>query len=347
MNPFRVARSPVALLALAFLLFTPAFAHAESVFDLFSILQEPPDPETRPPSVTFVEGDRKATDEILLINLKTVITDHADEDPSPFDMKKSLLDRIRKDVDAALRRPEIKAVLLEVDTPGGEVTASDIIYHQLLKLREAKKPVLALIGSLGASGGYYVACAADQIWAHPTSIVGSIGVLMTSYNIEKFAAMIGLRQVSLKSERTPKKDFLSPFRELTPEEHAMLVAIINSMHDRFLEIVAKARKKTVQEVTPLADGSIFTSSQALEKGLLDAIGYRDEAIARLKELAKLDKVKLVRRKSRKGIADLIAGFSEAHSGMPAVLNRLESLLEGQGAVRPLFQLSVPAVSAEK
>lgn len=317
-------------------------AHAEGIFDLFNVIGGATDPDARPPSVTYVEGDKKATDEILLISLKAVISDRDEDESSPFDLKKNLIDRLKKDIEAGLKRSEIKAVLIEIDSPGGEVTASDIIYHHLLKFRDAKKPVLALIGSLGASGGYYVACAADQIWAHPTSIVGSIGVLMSSYNIEKLAGMVGFRQISLKSERTPKKDILSPFREMTPEEQAMLIAIVNSMHDRFIEIVAKARNKTVQETTPLADGSIYTSRQALDKGLLDGIGYREDAIAKLKELAKIDKAKLVRRKIRKGIAELIAGLSEAHSGAPTLLNRLETLLEQQGALRPLFQLQSPS-----
>ncbi|MFZ2957543.1 MAG: signal peptide peptidase SppA [Candidatus Ozemobacteraceae bacterium] len=324
-----------AVLLVAVFLATPA--HAQGLFDLIGSLTG--NQSDAKPSVSYLEGDKNAADEILLIRIRGVITEPDDGDSTmPFDVKKSMIDRVKKEIDTAIERPQIKAVLLEVDSPGGEITASDILHHQLSRLKASKKPMVALIGSLGASGGYYTACAADQIWAHPTSIIGSIGVIMRSMNMEKLASTIGIKAVTLISDRTPKKDLFSPFREMTPEEKAMLLSIVDSSYDRFVEIVAAARKKSIKDITTLADGGIFTSKQALDKGLIDGIGYREDAIVKACDLAGIKTSKLVRRKARRSIGELISEFAEMHSGAPALLSRLETLIQTSGTSKILFQM---------
>ncbi|MBF0546172.1 MAG: signal peptide peptidase SppA [Candidatus Riflebacteria bacterium] len=290
---------------------------------------------TKKTEVVYVEGDKNASDEILLIKINGVISETEEE--GPLDLKKDIIENIKKEVKLALKREKIKAILLEINSPGGEVTTCDIIYHQLLKIKDAKKPIVALIGTIGASGGYYIACAADKIMAHPTSIIGSIGVLMQGFNIEKLANVIGIKDVTIKSLNTPKKDILSPFREMTPEEKKMLTGIVDFMYNRFVEIVAKARGKSSKEITPLADGSIFSSSEAQKNGLIDSIGYRDEAIEEVLELSNLKSAKLVKRKIKKNVIQLFNEFADMNSSIKKVLALLESSLSGKTQMKLMLE----------
>jgi len=295
-------------------------------------------------NVTYIEGDQTASAEVLLITVKGVIKDGDEEDKMPFEIRQNMVDKLKKDVHVALERDQVKAVLLEIDSPGGEVTAADVIHHHLSKIRAAKKPVLALIGMMGASGGYYVACAADQIWAHPTSIVGSIGVIMQGANLEKLAQLVGYRHIPIKSDRTPKKDILSPFREMTAEERTMLLSIVDSLYDRFIDIVCAARGKTREEIGKVADGSIFTAQQAVNNGLLDGIGYRDEAFVKVLQLAGLETGKLVKRKTKKGFSEIISEIADAGSGMPGLWARFQAMLEADSTPSMEYRLKLPGMN---
>lgn len=317
-------------------------ASAQGLFDLFGTMSGTG--SDKKPKVTYVEGDETATDEVLLISVKGVIRDSEGEEKAPFELKQNMIEKLKKDVRAAIDREQIKAVLLEIDSPGGEVTAADVIYHHLGKIRTAGKPIVALIGMMGASGGYYVACAADQIWAHPTSIVGSIGVIMQGANLEKLAQMIGYKYVPLKSDRTPKKDILSPFREMTEAERTMLISIVDNLYDRFLDIVCAARKKDRKEITKLADGSIFTAQQAVANGLLDGIGYREEAYAKVMELAKLKSAQLVKRKTKKEFRELLMELADVGSGMPGFWMRLQSMIEAGSTPSMEYRLNLPGTN---
>lgn len=278
--------------------------------------------------VEFVEGDNDADEEILLIRINGVIQEHNEEDAMPLKMAKDPMESLKKDLEAARKRKAIKAVLIEINSPGGEVTASDIIYHQIKKMREdTGKPVVALIGAMGASGAYYVACSADRILAHPTSIVGSIGVLMQSMNVQELAGKVGLKAVTLKSDKTPMKDVLSPFKEMTVEEKAMLLQIINGVYDRFIDIVAGSRKIDREAVIKLADGGIYTAAKAKESRLIDEIGYREDAMAEACKLANIKSAALVKRITKKGFAELWADMSEMNSSLPALTSQLKTLLQ--------------------
>lgn len=278
--------------------------------------------------VEFLEGDEDAKEEILLIRIRGVIQERDEEDGMPFQQGKDMFVTLKKDLDAARKRKAIKAVLLEINSPGGEVTASDVIYHQIKKMsEETGKPVVALIGTMGASGAYYVACAAEKIMAHPTSIIGSIGVLMQAMNVQQLAEKIGFKAVTLKSDKTPMKDVLSPFKEMTVEEKAMLLEIINSIYNRFIEIVATSRKLDQAAVIKLADGGIYNAERAKEAGLIDAIGYREDAMAEACKLAGIKSAALVKRISKKGLAELWSEMSEMSSGLPALTSELKTLLQ--------------------
>jgi protease-4 len=179
--------------------------------------------------------------------------------------------------------------VLRISSPGGEVTACDTIYHELMEFKKAKQvPVVASIVDMGASGGYYIASAADTIIAHPTAVVGSIGVLLQTFDISGLFQKIGVGSYAVKS--SPMKDILSPFRDRTPEEKQVLQGLINDFYQRFVEVVAaRPGGPARDEVLKLADGRVFSGIEAKKVGLVDAVGYVPEAIEEVRKRAHLDR----------------------------------------------------------
>lgn len=188
-----------------------------------------------------------------------------------------MLSYVSQQLEAAGEDDNVKAVILQIDSPGGGLTASDQLYHEVLRLREKGKPVLAWAGSMMASGGYYIAVAADEIMATPTSTVGSIGVIMQHFQVRDLMEKIGIKVDPITSGE--HKDLASPFREMTPEERSLLQDYINTAHSRFVEVVAKGRNMSENQVRALADGGIFPAEKARERGLVDSIGYIEDAVA--------------------------------------------------------------------
>jgi len=193
---------------------------------------------------------------------------------------------------------EVRAILLEVDSPGGEVTASDQIYRALIRFKEAKpgRKVVALLGDVAASGGYYVAVASDYIVAHPTTLTGSIGVLISTLNVKELADKLGIRDVTVKSG--PNKDLLNPLKEVRESELALLQEAVDEMHARFIALVARGRRLTEEEVRAVGDGRIMTAQQALQARLVDQIGYWEDALAKTAELLGEPSVRVFRYESR-------------------------------------------------
>jgi protease-4 len=169
----------------------------------------------------------------------------------------------------------VKAIILRIDSPGGGVGPSQEIHREVLKVKTRKKVVTSM-GSVAASGGYYIACASDLIVANPGTITGSIGVLMEFTNIEELFKKIGIKGVVLKSGE--HKDIGSPFREMTPEEKKILQAVIDNVHQQFIQAVADGRKMDPSKVAQIADGRILTGEQAKQAGLVDQIGNLQDAI---------------------------------------------------------------------
>ena len=169
----------------------------------------------------------------------------------------------------------VKAIILRIDSPGGGVGPSQEIHREVLK-GKAKKRIVTSMGSVAASGGYYIACASDLIVANPGTITGSIGVLMEFTNIEELFKKIGIKGVVLKSGEL--KDIGSPFREMTPEEKRIIQEVIDNVHQQFIKAVAEGRKMDRLKVTEIADGRILTGEQAKQLGLVDQIGNLDDAI---------------------------------------------------------------------
>jgi len=196
-------------------------------------------------------------------------------------------------VDKAQADPNVKAVIVRINSPGGAVTASDIMHHRLGELRRTRKvPVIAVIEDVGASGGYYVACAADTILAHPTSVTGSIGTLVQTISVAGTMKLLRMEAKAVTSG--PKKDMASPFKPLDPEDLKILQAMVDEYYEGFLRVVEAGRPDLdAAKIKALADGRVFTGRQALANGLVDRLGYMDDAIALAKKNSASPRVKVV------------------------------------------------------
>jgi protease-4 len=188
-------------------------------------------------------------------------------------------------LDKASRDPSVKGVVLRINSPGGGVTASDIMYTELLhfkKCTKGKVPVVAMMMDVAASGGYYLACGADEIVALPTSITGSIGVIMLAPDFSGTLNKIGAKVNAIKSGKM--KDVGSPFKSMDLEERAFFQKLINEYYDRFVKVVAAGRPKLDEaKIRELADGRVYTGEQALENGIVDRVGTLRDALAVVKE----------------------------------------------------------------
>ncbi len=206
----------------------------------------------------------------------------------------------------------VKAIVLRIDSPGGGVGPSQEIYREVIKIKsENKKKVVTSMGSVAASGGYYIASASDLIVANPGTITGSIGVLMEFTNIEELFKKIGIKGVVLKSGE--HKDIGSPFREMTPEEKRLIQSVIDNVHQQFIQAVADGRKMDRSKVAQVADGRILTGEQAKQLGLVDQLGNLQDAIDTAARLAGIEgKPQIVYPKRRFSLLDLlIEGVTEA------------------------------------
>ncbi|HMP68209.1 MAG TPA: signal peptide peptidase SppA [Pirellulaceae bacterium] len=216
-----------------------------------------------------------------------------------YDMTASLLAQIQ----AAIQDPEVKAILLEIDSPGGAVNPTDEIYRALMAFRASAegRVIVTHVRDMAASGGYYAAMASDWIYADPTAIIGSIGIIMQTLNWHALSERLGISDVTIKSGAN--KDMLNPFRESRPEELALLQDVVDDLHLRFVSIVSEARGYTSEELTALADGRVFTAPRALHHGLVDDIGTWRDATAKIAELLDVPEVRLIRYYRQAGFLD--------------------------------------------
>ena len=203
----------------------------------------------------------------------------------------------------------VKAILLRIDSPGGAVAPSQEIYQEVKKIRdEGKKKIVTSMGSVAASGGYYIASASDKIVANPGSITGSIGVILELANISGLMKKVGVESVIVKSGKY--KDIGSMFRSMTPEERELIQGVIDDTHDQFIEAVAEGRGMEKEKVILIADGRVFTGRQAQKLGLVDEIGNMQDAIKITAKLAGIKgKPDLLEKKKRFSIIDMIRNES--------------------------------------
>jgi protease-4 len=233
----------------------------------------------------LVEGGNFASNKIVIVDVKGVIM-NADGGFSQIANSKTICDQLEQ----ARNDVKVRAVILRLDTPGGEVTAADMIHHKIMQLKGENVKVVSCMESVAASGGYYIAVASDYILANRLTTTGSIGVIIETFNYQSLFNKIGLKAEVYKSGEM--KDMLSGARPRTEAEKQLVQDIISEVYNEFVNIVAEGRKskKITAEMiktTQIGDGRIFSGQKALELGLIDGVGYFDDAIDKAAELAKI------------------------------------------------------------
>jgi len=231
------------------------------------------------------------TDKVALVDVSGLLFNTRGEGLfGPHDNPVSLF--VEK-IDKAEKDPLVKAVVLRINSPGGGVTASDLMYRRVAELKKERKiPVVAVIEDVGASGAYYLACGADAIVAAPTSVTGSIGVIVQTFSLSGTMAKLGIDAKAITSG--PMKDMASPFKPLSADDQKVLQEIVAEFYGRFVDVVAAGRPKLKRDdLKKLADGRIYTGDQALAAGLVDSTGDVKAAVAEAKQRAGTKAVKVV------------------------------------------------------
>lgn len=247
------------------------------------------------------KGDAK----VVLIELEGVIANRAGGG-GLFGVGYDLVARLEREFDKAAKDEDVKAVLFEIESPGGTVTASDRIWRLVKRFREkSKKPVVIHMGGICASGGYYISVAADAIYCEPTTITGSIGVILSSLNFHELLKKHGVQDVTIKSGAN--KDLLNSTSAPNKEHHKILQGMVDQTHARFVDLVAQGRPFDINRARELADGRIYTAKEALAHKLVDGIGYRDDSFAAAKKLAGAAEARLVRYKRQPTLSDMLTG----------------------------------------
>jgi protease IV len=230
---------------------------------------------------------------IAMIDVSGVITEEQDRDRLGFSQRPNVVVEMRNALDRAADDDQVVGVLLRINTPGGSVSASDTLYHEIEVFRkDSKRPVVAFMNGLATSGGYYVAMASDRVIAHPAAVTGSIGVVMPGLSVEGLMDKYGVSDQTLKSG--PFKDSGSMFRDMSPEERAQLQGVIDDLFARFRDVVAKGRPSLSREkIASLSDGRVYSAKQALDNGLVDQLGYLEDAVADLEQRAGISESRVV------------------------------------------------------
>ena len=204
---------------------------------------------------------KSTSGEIAIVNIHGMLMDSRD---------------IVKQLSDYRHNPQIRGVILRIDSPGGAVAPAQEIYSEILKLRATNKTVYASMGTVAASGGYYIACAADYVLANPGTLTGSIGAIMAFNNLEELAKKIGVRPAVIKSGTF--KDSGSPLRSLEPNERKLLQNVVDDVHQQFVKAVSLGRKLPEEKVRQFADGRVMTGKQALDFKLIDEFGGLEKTI---------------------------------------------------------------------
>jgi protease IV len=230
---------------------------------------------------TVKEGNWSS--KIAIIPIEGVITESEESRVSLIgsQTRPSMVDFVISSLDLAKRDKSVYAVILKIDSPGGTVTASEIIYQEIMKFKaDTKIPVIAMFMSTAASGGYYVAMAADKIVAIPSNVTGSIGVIMQRFNVKGGLDKLGIKDESITSGEN--KTIGSPFVELKSDQEKILKRVVNNLYDQFVKVVTSNRKSVSSKISQVADGRIFSATDALKEDLIDQVGYFPDAIEMVK-----------------------------------------------------------------
>ncbi len=245
----------------------------------------------RPLEEATVLGERGP--KLAMVDVSGLITEATRQRFPGFPSGPGPVARLREALDLAAADSEVAALLLRIRSPGGTVGATETVHHELLRWKiRTQRPVIAYMNGLATSGGYYIAMAADEVIAQPASVTGSIGVLMTGVNVAGLLERFGVADQSFTSG--PYKDAGSPLRDMSPEEAAQLQSVVDDLQLRFLDVVEAGRPKLERSrIVELSDGRIYTASQALDVGLIDAIGHLEDAAAAAERRAGISESRVV------------------------------------------------------
>ena len=228
-------------------------------------------------------------------------------------------DSVIRQIQSARDDANVKAVVIRINSPGGSAPASQEVGEELKKLRATGKVVVASMGDIAASGGYWIAALCDKIYANPGTITGSIGVYIPYANWEELFKKIGVQGEKIKSG--PHKDMLSPERPMTEKERAILQDMVDDLYEQFVDVVVEGRKMDAAKVRQLADGRIYTGRKAKSLGLVDEMGTMEEAVKAAAKMAGIKGKPVIREYGRTGLWDTIFG-SSSQSLADALFGRL-------------------------
>lgn len=256
------------------------------------------------------EGKNRSPDRIVRIDLEGIIMSGSMGE-GLFSESMPMVETIKRSLEQAVKDPRVKAIVLRVNSPGGEVTASDTMYAAVKQAAKVK-PVVVYMDSVAASGGYYISCGASQIVASETTLTGSIGVIMESMSYHGLFDKIGMGMNTFTSGAF--KDSLSGARPMRDDEKAYIQSLVNGMYDRFLTVVADGRKLTKESLrTGVADGRVVSGREALNAKLVDKIGYIEDAYQLARDLAKAPDAMIVKYGREPNFFDLLGMETEARS----------------------------------
>ncbi len=240
---------------------------------------------------TVLETPERSRDKVAMIDIDGIIL--SVDEPALGGGRSNTIDRVVRRLNIAEHDPRVKAVVLRINSPGGGVTATDVLYHEIRTFRERSgKPVVASMGDTAASGGYYLALAADQIVAHPSTITGSVGVIIPTVNVSAGLASIGIQGRAVVSG--PNKDIANPLQPARDTHYAILQSMVDEMHATFAELVRTTRGLEGESLATATDGRVLTGTQAAELGLIDQTGGLRDAFRLARELAGIEAAQLVR-----------------------------------------------------
>ena len=261
------------------------------------------------------EGDEEAP-KMLRIKIGGIISDSQED---MFGLERSSAVSALKKIRAATLDDEIRGLYVVLDTPGGEVTLSDVIADAIQRFKKKAKDrfVLVEMGSICCSGGYYIAAVADHIIAHPTTITGSIGVIMATVNAAELAKKIGIESVVIATGAN--KAMLDPLKPVDQEHVKIFKKAVDVDYERFLSVVSKGRKIPVDKLRPIADGRILSAEEAKKLKLIDAIGYSEDAEAQLAKMAEAKDIRIYRYKDEHTLRDLFNDTFISSQGMGKAL----------------------------
>lgn len=272
---------------------------------------------TDPLKETTIQGN--ADQKILVIPIQGIISDQPQK--GLFSSMPSLVQEVNSKLQLAAADPEVKAVILKINSPGGTVTASDIIYREIQEYKKKTgAKVIAAMMDIAASGGYYISLASDKIIAHPTTMTGSVGVIFMRPKLDGLMNKIGVDVDVTASGRN--KDMGSPFRKDTPEEEQIISNMVSDYAGRFLSLVNENRHPTEKQLEEISTARVFSADGALKVGLVDKLGYLDDAVSEAVKMAGLpDNARVITYKRKTYPNDTIYNSAEAQTmKMPALVN---------------------------